>query len=76
MRRDPPGLTRGQVRAQSGFLVMLIGAAYGVGEILFGWYHLRLMILALGTSWSVIGCWGLLLDAIDERHSVPHDKLD
>ncbi len=65
--RDHRLLTRGQLRAQIGFLLVLIGIVYGVCESLFHLPHYRLWIVALGSAWSVIGCSGMLMDALDER---------
>lgn len=72
LRRKPPTLTRGQVLAQSGFLMLIVSAFYGVGEGLWGWPHYRLWILALGILWSIAGCIGLLFDALDERRHPPN----
>ena len=67
LTRHPRLLTKGQLRAQVGFFFLLVSAFYGVGEGLWGWYHLRLWLLLLATFFSVIGCVGMLGDAMDER---------
>lgn len=67
LRARPRRLTRGQFRGQLALLLFLMSAWYAVGESLFGWFHLRLWLLGAAAVFAVVGCGGMLADALDER---------